>query len=57
MKLKAFDSFEDTTTAVAAATSMIESKIGKQLKKFLKKSLKDSDLKDKVNLSLSTEKV
>ncbi len=33
---------------MAAATDVIESNLGKDLKKFLKKSLKDQDLQDKL---------
>ena len=35
IKLKAFSKFENTVEAVAAATAMIESSLGKSLKKFL----------------------
>lgn len=48
IKLKAFKPFENTAEAVAAATDVIESSLGKDLKKFLKKSLKDQDLQDKL---------
>lgn len=37
MKLKAFSQFENTTEALAAATTIVDSKLGKGLKKFLKK--------------------
>eukprot|EP01039_Chlorochromonas_danica_P006789 gene6789-7500_t len=45
VKLKAFEPFESTTEAVVAATSIIESKLDKSLKKFLKKQFgsKDAD--------------
>lgn len=36
--LEAFNAFKDTTEAVAAASDMVDSKIGKGLKKFLKKA-------------------
>lgn len=37
VKLKAFDKFENTTEALAAATALVDSKLSKGLKKFLKK--------------------
>ncbi|XP_026220014.1 nucleolar protein 58 [Anabas testudineus] len=37
VKLKHFEKFQDTTEALAAATALIEGKIGKSLKKVLKK--------------------
>ncbi|KAJ3584025.1 hypothetical protein NHX12_014522 [Muraenolepis orangiensis] len=37
VKLKHFEKFQDTTEALAAATAMVEGKIGKSLKKVLKK--------------------
>ncbi|XP_071822333.1 nucleolar protein 58-like [Apostichopus japonicus] len=37
VKLKQFEKFEDTTEALAAATALIEGKMGKGLKKVLKK--------------------
>lgn len=43
VKLKAFNAFKDTTEAVAAAADIVDSQIGKGLKKFLKKCLKDED--------------
>ncbi|XP_056444139.1 nucleolar protein 58 [Gadus chalcogrammus] len=65
VKLKHFEKFQDTTEALAAATAMVEGKIGKSLKKVLKKvvakeaheQLAISDLKlggvikEKMNLS------
>ena len=39
VKLKAFTPFENTTEAVAAATSIIESTMHSTLKKFLKKQV------------------
>ncbi|XP_070814067.1 nucleolar protein 58 isoform X2 [Chaetodon trifascialis] len=37
VKLKHFEKFQDTTEALAAATAIVEGKIGKSLKKVLKK--------------------
>lgn len=37
VKLKAFSKFDNTTEALAAATALVDSKLGKGLKKFLKK--------------------
>ncbi|XP_052415091.1 nucleolar protein 58 [Carassius gibelio] len=37
VKLKHFEKFQDTTEALAAATAMVEGKLGKSLKKVLKK--------------------
>lgn len=37
VSLKAFSKFDNTAEALAAAASMVDSKIGKDLKKFLKK--------------------
>ncbi|XP_055069074.1 nucleolar protein 58 isoform X1 [Misgurnus anguillicaudatus] len=37
VKLKHFEKFQDTTEALAAATAMVEGKLGKSLKKILKK--------------------
>uniref|UniRef100_A0A8C6WU21 Nucleolar protein 58 n=1 Tax=Neogobius melanostomus TaxID=47308 RepID=A0A8C6WU21_9GOBI len=37
LKLKHFEKFQDTTEALAAATALVEGKIGKSLKKVLKK--------------------
>ncbi|KAJ8410124.1 hypothetical protein AAFF_G00211650, partial [Aldrovandia affinis] len=65
VKLKHFEKFQDTTEALAAATAMVEGKIGKSLKKVLKKvvakeaheqlAISDAKLggviKDKLNLS------
>lgn len=44
VKLKAFSKFENTTEALAAATALVDSKIGKGLKKFLKKNCVDEEL-------------
>lgn len=65
VKLKHFEKFQDTTEALAAATAMVEGKLGKSLKKILKKvvakeaheqlAITDAKLggviKDKLNLS------
>ncbi|XP_043966213.1 nucleolar protein 58 [Gambusia affinis] len=37
LKLKHFEKFQDTTEALAAATALVEGKLGKSLKKILKK--------------------
>lgn len=39
IKLKAFSRFTDTTSALAAATALVESKPSKELRKFLKKQV------------------
>ena len=44
VKLKAFSPFTNTTEAVVAATSIIDSKLDKSLKKFLKKNIISKDL-------------
>lgn len=41
--------FSDTADAVAASTEMMESKMGKSLKKFLTKNIVKKELKDKVS--------
>ncbi|XP_076004905.1 nucleolar protein 58 isoform X2 [Genypterus blacodes] len=65
VKLKHFEKFQDTTEALAAATALVEGKIGKSLKKILKKvaateaheqlAISDAKLggviKEKLNLS------
>ncbi|XP_028835769.1 nucleolar protein 58 [Denticeps clupeoides] len=65
VKLKHFEKFQDTTEALAAATALVEGKLGKSLKKILKKvvakeaheqlAITDAKLggviKDKLNLS------
>ena len=43
VSMKAFGKFENTTDALAAA-AMVESKVGKSLKTFLKKHVKDETL-------------
>lgn len=44
VKLKAFSKFENTTEALAAATALVDSKLGKGLKKFLKKNVVGEEL-------------
>eukprot|EP00195_Chlamydomonas_chlamydogama_P017712 CAMPEP_0202889986 /NCGR_PEP_ID=MMETSP1392-20130828/514_1 /ASSEMBLY_ACC=CAM_ASM_000868 /TAXON_ID=225041 /ORGANISM="Chlamydomonas chlamydogama, Strain SAG 11-48b" /LENGTH=512 /DNA_ID=CAMNT_0049573453 /DNA_START=175 /DNA_END=1713 /DNA_ORIENTATION=+ len=44
VKLKAFSKFENTAEALAAATALVDSKLGKGLKKFLKKHAVDEEL-------------
>ena len=39
VKLKAFSKFEDTTSALAAATSICDGKLDKSLKSFLKEAI------------------
>ncbi|CAM9207667.1 unnamed protein product [Choristocarpus tenellus] len=48
IKLKAFMTFTDTADAVAASSDMIESKMGKSLKKFLTKNIIKKELTDKL---------
>ncbi|CEG37473.1 Ribosome biogenesis protein-Nop58p/Nop5p [Plasmopara halstedii] len=51
LKLKGFNAFKNTTEAVAAATEMVDGKMGKTLRKFLKKNVVDAGLKDKLAVS------
>lgn len=51
MKLKAFYRFTDTTEALAAASSLIESKLSSDLKKFLKKNIVSKGLSDELAVS------
>ncbi|CAM9694128.1 unnamed protein product [Ascophyllum nodosum] len=51
VKLKAFMTFADTADAVAASTEMIDSKMGKSLKRFLTKNIVKKELKDKLAVS------
>jgi len=44
VSLKAFQKFGNTTEALAATTAIVESKLGKDLKKFLKKQAKGDQL-------------
>jgi nucleolar protein 58 len=46
--LKAFNAFKDTADAVAAASDMVDNTVGKSLKKFLKKHVKDAGVTDKL---------
>ncbi len=48
VKLKAFSPFENTTDAVVAATSIIESKLDKSLKKFLTKNIISKEISDEL---------
>eukprot|EP00397_Hematodinium_sp_SG-2012_P022343 GEMP01023139.1.p1 GENE.GEMP01023139.1~~GEMP01023139.1.p1 ORF type:complete len:531 (+),score=152.68 GEMP01023139.1:60-1652(+) len=48
LSLVAFSKFKDTKTAMEEATALIESKMGKQLKKFLKKSIVAEELSEKL---------
>lgn len=43
VQLKAFNKFQDTTAALAAATALVESKPSKDLRKFLKKQVSESE--------------
>eukprot|EP01041_Mallomonas_annulata_P004323 gene4323-8598_t len=51
VKLKAFGNFANTTEAVVAATSIIESKLDKSLKKFLKKNIVSKGIEDELAVS------
>eukprot|EP00172_Hildenbrandia_rubra_P001283 Plantae.Rhodophyta-Hildenbrandia_rubra.ctg18294.p3 GENE.Plantae.Rhodophyta-Hildenbrandia_rubra.ctg18294~~Plantae.Rhodophyta-Hildenbrandia_rubra.ctg18294.p3 ORF type:complete len:532 (-),score=144.22 Plantae.Rhodophyta-Hildenbrandia_rubra.ctg18294:6996-8591(-) len=44
IKLKAFSKFSDTTSALAAATALVEGKPSKDLRKFLKKQVNDGEM-------------
>lgn len=48
IKFKAFSAFENTTDAVVAATSIIDSNMDKSLKKFLKKNIVDKEVTDEL---------
>jgi nucleolar protein 58 len=48
LKLKAFTPFQNTTEAVVAATSIIESTLDKSLKKFLKKTIVSKSIEDEL---------
>jgi len=48
VNLHAFQKFEDTTAAVAAATALVEGKLDKGLKKFLKKNIIGKDLQEEL---------
>jgi len=51
VKLQSFFKFEDTTEALGAATSAVEGKLGKGLKKFLKKNIVDKEIQDELAVS------
>ena len=51
VKLQAFAPFGNTTEAVVAATSIIESTLDKSLKKFLKKNVTSKDIADELAVS------
>lgn len=51
VKLKAFSPFNNTTEAVVAATSIIESTLDKSLKKFLKKNIISKEISDELAVS------
>ena len=60
LTLKKFAPFRDTTEAVAAATDFVESKLNKQLKKFLKKfrlilSFMDVPLKEWTGVNMGAD--
>lgn len=58
VKLKAFSKFEDTTSALAAATAICDGKLDKSLKSFLKEAiLKGKDGADKVTLAVADAKL
>ena len=48
VKLKAFSSFKDSKEALSAATALVESKLDKNLKKFLKKNIVSKEISDKL---------
>jgi nucleolar protein 58 len=48
VKFKAFSAFENTTDAVVAATSIIDSNMDKSLKKFLKKNIVDKEVAEEL---------
>jgi nucleolar protein 58 len=48
LKLKAFQKFDDTSEALVAATSMLESSVSKKLKKFLDKNIVQKELSDEL---------
>lgn len=51
VKLKAFYRFTDTTEALAAASSLIESKLSSDLRRFLKKNIVGKGLTDELGVS------
>ncbi|CAM9603973.1 unnamed protein product [Ectocarpus fasciculatus] len=48
VKLKAFGAFDSTTDAVVAATSIVESSMDKNLKKFLKKNIISKEVEEEL---------
>eukprot|EP01134_Creolimax_fragrantissima_P004786 CFRG4786T1 len=50
VKLHAFEKFEDTTQALAAATALVEGKMDKDLKSFLKKWVSKKGLSDELGV-------
>jgi len=48
VEMKAFFKFEDTKMAMEETTALIESKMGKNLKKFLKKNIVDKGISDEL---------
>jgi len=58
VKLKAFSKFEDTTSALAAATAICDGKLDKGLKNFLKEAVASSkEGADKLTLAVSDAKL
>mmetsp|Transcript_13437 Transcript_13437/g.15337 ORF Transcript_13437/g.15337 Transcript_13437/m.15337 type:complete len:507 (-) Transcript_13437:1537-3057(-) len=51
VKLHAFQKFEDTTEAVAAATAVVEGKLDKGLKKFLKRNIVNKKIEDSLGVA------
>ncbi len=51
MKLKAFYKFEDTAEALAATSSLIESKMGKTLKSFLKTNMVKKEVTEELGVA------
>jgi len=51
VKLHAFQKFEDTTEAVAAATAVVEGKLDKLLRKFLKKNIVNKKIEDSLGVA------
>ena len=51
LSLQKFSRFKDTAQALKSTTSLIESTLGKDLKKFLKKNIVDKELNEKLAVS------
>jgi nucleolar protein 58 len=51
VKLHDFSAFDSTADGLVAATALTEGKLGKDLKKFLKKSIVDKGLKDELHVA------